>query len=100
MALQSKQLVATQGVLATPNIQPGKVLPTAVERRVTEFYLSDSVSCMMPGKKEYVSMLVEGRREHVGFKVGLTKFKELRPKNVVLAGASGTHNVCVCKMLN
>lgn len=95
MALHSKQLVATQGVLATPNIQPGKVLPTAVESRVIEFYLSDSVSRMMPGKKDYVSMLVEGRREHVqkrlllfnlkdahrqfldenvGFKVGLTKF--------------------------
>ena len=112
----SKQLVVTQGVLATPNVRPGEVLPTVVEKRVIQFYLSDNVSRIMPGK-DYVSMLVEGRREHVqkrlllllnlkgarrwfldenaGFKVGLTKFKELQPKNVVLAGASGMHNVCV-----
>ena len=30
--------------------------------------------------------------ENGGIKVGLSKIKELRPKNVVLAGASGTHN--------
>lgn len=36
--------------------------------------------------------------EHDGVKVGLTKFKELRPKNVILAGASGTRNVCVCTL--
>ena len=29
-------------------------------------------------------------------KIGLSKFAELRPKECVLAGASGTHNVCVC----
>ena len=100
-------------MLATSRVQPGKVLSTVVEKKVIEFYLSDSVSRMMPGKKDYVSMLVEGRREHVqkrllfnlkdaykqfldeneGFKVGLTTFKEPRSKNVVLAGASGTPNV-------
>ena len=29
-------------------------------------------------------------------KVGFSKFAELRPKECVLAGASGTHTVCVC----
>ena len=29
-------------------------------------------------------------------KVGFSKFAELRPKHCVLAGASGTHSVCVC----
>ena len=32
----------------------------------------------------------------MGLKIGLTKFKEFRPRNVILAGASGSHNVCVC----
>ena len=37
--------------------------------------------------------------DHPGVKDGLTKFMELRPKNVVLAGANGTHNnVCVCTL--
>ena len=34
--------------------------------------------------------------DNLGVKVGFTKFRELQPKNVVLPGASGTHNVCVC----
>ena len=29
-------------------------------------------------------------------KVGFSKFAELRPRHCVLAGASGTHSVCVC----
>ena len=29
-------------------------------------------------------------------KVGFSKFAELRPRNCVLAGTSGTHAVCVC----
>ena len=29
-------------------------------------------------------------------KIGFNKFSELRPKQAVLAGASGTHTVCVC----
>ena len=34
--------------------------------------------------------------DNLGVKVGFTKFRELRPKNVVLPVASCTHNVCVC----
>ena len=29
-------------------------------------------------------------------KIGFSKFPELRPQHCVLAGASGTHAVCVC----
>jgi hypothetical protein len=31
-----------------------------------------------------------------GAKIGFSKFAELRPKQCVLAGSSGTHSVCVC----
>lgn len=71
----------------------------------------------MPGKKDFVS--VKQRRERVHkqkrlvlcnlkeayqhfksefstFSIGFSKFAELRPKHCVLAGASGTHTVCVC----
>ena len=34
--------------------------------------------------------------EHSTLHIGFTKFAELRPKHCVLAGASGTHAVCVC----
>ena len=29
-------------------------------------------------------------------KIGFSNFAELRPKNCIIAGASGTHSVCVC----
>ena len=71
----------------------------------------------MPGKKDFVSIKHGDRRVHVQKrlilnnlkevyqqfkgkhpleKIGFSKFAELRPKHCVLAGASGTHAVCVC----
>ena len=71
----------------------------------------------MPGKKDFVSVKKEGKRLHVqkrlvlsnlrevyrGFKekfpdqkIGFSKFAEICPKHCILAGASGTHSVCVC----
>ena len=71
----------------------------------------------MPGKKDCISVRgAEGRitmqkrlilsnlRElyhsfkdkHPEQKIGFSKFAELRPRHSVLAGASGTHSVCVC----
>ena len=71
----------------------------------------------MPGKKDFVSVKQEGKRVHVqkrlilsnlrevyhefkekcpDRKIGFSKFAELRPKHCILAGASGTHSVCVC----
>lgn len=34
--------------------------------------------------------------KHPSLKIGFSKFAELRPRYCVLAGASGTHSVCVC----
>ncbi|GBM24624.1 hypothetical protein AVEN_144375-1 [Araneus ventricosus] len=66
----------------------------------------------MPAKKDFLSIYVNGQKHlvlgnlnevYIRFKelcpetkVGVSKFAELRPKNCVLAGASGTHTVCVC----
>ena len=71
----------------------------------------------MPGKKDFVSVKQGGKRLHVqkrlvlsnlrevycefkrqfsDHKIGFSKFAELRPKHCILAGASGTHSVCVC----
>ena len=119
MARLSKQLESSKGIVTTPNPRPGKTLCTRTVQLVTSFYLSDAISCMMPGKKDCISIRVNGEKEHVqkrlllssireayqqfqvdhpGVKIGLTKFVKLQPKNVGLAGASGTHNVCVCTL--
>lgn len=73
----------------------------------------------MPGMKDYISMRENEKRVHIQKrlilsnlkelhqrfreiypvdKVGFSKFASLRPKNCVLAGASGTHTICVCAM--
>lgn len=74
----------------------------------------------MPGKKDFLSVVgSDGKRVHIqkrlvlcnlreaycefktqhpNTKIGFTKFSILRPKECVLAGASGTHSVCVCTL--
>ena len=70
---------------------------------------------MIPGKKDFVSVLgADGKRvhqqkslqlreayselkvRHDGLKVGFSKFAQLRPKECIIAGGSGTHSICVC----
>ena len=117
MARKSKQLVREKGVLSSPDPKPGHSLPSATLKQVADFYESDEVSRMMPGKKDFVSVRQEGKRIHVqkrlvlsnlkevyrmfkdafpGQTIGFSKFAELRPPHCILAGASGTHAVCVC----
>eukprot|EP00731_Ephydatia_muelleri_P005409 Em0002g1585a len=114
MARLAKALVASKGILAAPNPRSGKTLSDDTMQLVKLFYLNDTVSRVMPGKKDCVSIVVDGEKEavqkrlllcnlseaykqfqsdHPDVKIGLTKFTELRPKNVVLAGASASANL-------
>ena len=116
MARRAKELVDEKGILSTPNTKIGKCLPDATVQLLQDFYTSDEVSRAMPGKKDYISV---GRKEHrqkrlilcnlreayeqfkakhPGTKLGFSTFAMLRPKECVLAGASGTHTVCVCTL--
>ena len=117
MARKAKLLVREKGVLSTPNPIPGHSLPQKTVQLVRGFYESDETSRMMPGIKDFASVKTAEGRVHVQkrlvlsnlrelyqmFKdrypnetVGFSKFADLRPKHCVLAGASGTHSVCVC----
>ena len=117
MARKSKQLVREKGILSSPDPKPGNSLPSETVKLVIDFYESDEISRMMPGMKNFVSVRQEGKRVHVqkrlvlsnlkevyrsfkdafpSKKIGFSKFAELRPPHCVLAGASGTHSVCVC----
>jgi hypothetical protein len=44
-----------KGILSSPNVKPGKVLPPATAEMVKEFYVSDEISRIMPGRKNFVS---------------------------------------------
>ncbi len=117
MARKSKELVKEKGALSTPDRKEGPSLPSEVINLVDGFYQSDDISRVMPGKKDFVSVRLEGKRRHFqkrlilsnlkevyrefkdlfpAQKIGFSKFADLRPKHCVLAGGSGTHSVCVC----
>ena len=116
-ARKAKDLQQAHGLLSTPDPKPGKRLSQDLLNSVSDFFESDKVSRQMPGKKDCVSMMVDGVKKKLQkkqtmftvyeryllfkelnslVKIGFSKFAEARPKNVVLPGASGTHNVYVC----
>ena len=115
MARKCKQLVQEKGVLSSLDPKLGPSLPSETVEIVTNFY---EISRIMPGRKDFISVRQEGIRVHTyaekidleqpeevfyafkdtfpDKKIGFSKFAELRPQFCVLAGASGTHSVCVC----
>lgn len=114
---KAKRLVEEKGVLSTPNPKAGKSLSKKIVDDIKNMYCCDTISRQMPGMKDTVSVIVDNKREnkqkrlilcnlrevfeqfkqrHPEHKVGFSKFAELRPRQCVLAGAAGTHSVCVC----
>ncbi|KAL5518045.1 hypothetical protein EMCRGX_G003713 [Ephydatia muelleri] len=116
---KAKKLVEERGVLSSPYPKEAKAV-TLAEEEVHKFYLSDDISRIMPGMKDYVSVRgTNGQRVHQQkrlllcnlreaysefkkrnprLKVGFSRFAQLRPRECILAGASGTHTVCVCQI--
>ena len=103
--------------MSTPNPNHGHGLSNETITMVQNYYESDDISRVMPGKKDCISVKVDDRRilvqkrlllgnlkevyqqfkdQFPAEKIGFSRFAELRPKHCVLAGASGTHAVCVC----
>ncbi|XP_055548605.1 uncharacterized protein LOC129732110 [Wyeomyia smithii] len=112
-----KKCVEEKGILCLPNPKKGHPLSEDVVRKVKEFYREPDVSKELAGRKEYKSVregstrVLKQKRLVLGnlnemfayFKdkfpeinIGFSKFAELRPPECVLAGAAGTHTVCVC----
>lgn len=96
----------------------GRTITHQMLLKIENFYNDDEYSALMPGMKDFVSVRNnDGNRVHVQKrlvlsnlkelyqcfreinpteKIGFSKFASLRPKHCVLAGASGTHTICVC----
>jgi len=117
VAGKAKELVKEQEIFSSPNPKHGSTLPLITVKLVQAFYEFDEISRIMPGRKDFVSIrqgdqhahvqkkLILGnlkevyqqfKKNHPIEKIGFSKFAELRPRHCVLAGASGTHAVCVC----
>jgi len=117
MIREVKKKVDMEGILCTPAPRPGRGLKPEVLEAVRNFYESDEVSRQCAGAKEFKSVKEGNKRVHKqkrlllanlselkqyfkelhpDIKISFSKFAELRPPHCVLAGSSGTHNVCVC----
>lgn len=117
MITVAKKIAEEKGILSDSNPKSHPSLKEDVVELIISFYELDENSRMMPGKKDYVSVKINGKRTQVQkrlllvnlrelyqsftekyqhVKCSFSKFAALRPKHCVLAGASGTHSVCVC----
>ena len=117
MARMAKKLQNEEGALTYPKPKPGKVLSEEKIKLIEEFFSRDDISRQMPGKKDCISIRVNGEKKLLqkrlilfslreayalfktsgaNFTVSFSKFCTLRPRYVILPGAPGTHCTCVC----
>ena len=77
MVRRARELVKQKGILSTPNLKPGHSIAAEICESVCRFYESDEVSCVMPGKKDFVSVRLGEKREHLQKRLLLGTLKEL-----------------------
>jgi hypothetical protein len=97
--------------------EPFNKLSSDDTKEVVNFYLRSDISWTAPGKKDYVIVKRDGKKQkeqkkillmsvteahqlfivdHPSIKIGRSKFAQLRPDTVMLA-ADMPHNLCICK---
>lgn len=120
MVDKSRRLRKEYGILPEiKKISKGKVITREIIAKVEEFYQSDDVSRICPGKSDFLSIRdIAGNKIHMQKRlllgnlkelyklykeetpalpeIGFSSFANLRPKHCVIAGASGTHSICIC----
>ena len=107
-----------EGILSMPKRAKQKGISSEDLQVVTNFFNDDEYSRQLPGRKDYVSVRIDGRKQHVQkrlllgnlselyeafkkdhstIKISFAKFCSVRPKWYKLLSSSGSHNVCVCR---
>ena len=100
-----------------PTSEPYNKLSDDDKKEIAAFYMRNDISWMAPGKKDYVIVKRNGKKEkeqkkflmmslkeahtlfskdHPHVKVGRSKFAQLRPDTMMLS-CDMPHNMCVCK---
>lgn len=118
MATQAKKISDERGVLATQNSSRVSIgLKDETKELVAQFFESEDISRAMPGKRDCITLKIDGKRQAVQKRlmmytlretynqflkdyneaeIGFSTFAKLRPKYCKLLTSAGTHNVCVC----
>ena len=119
MVKKAKELLKNKGLLCEPDQRTRKSISEELRRTLKMFYQNDEYSRMCPGKKEYLSTKIKGRKEHkqkwlliVNLKelhleflkleqpIGFPKFCQLCQKwSITVDSSSGVHFVSVCEIL-
>jgi len=76
MVRKAKTLVSEKGIMSTSNPKLGKILSKTTADLVKTFYHSDEISRIMPGKKDCVSVTIDGERQHLQKRLILCNLKE------------------------
>jgi hypothetical protein len=118
MVRESKKMLEKDMLFCSRPLQVKcKTISKETVQKIVSFYENEDNGRILPGKKDSFSVRTENGKEHkqkhlllsnlkelyqkwctenITLKVGFSTFAALRPKWCVLAGASGTHSVCVC----
>jgi len=113
---KARSIKMEKGINAGSSKYSRNKLPKGIEENILKFYQESDYSRICPGKKEFVSVKIDGVKKHMqkqlllvnlkelyiqflkttDIKVGFSKFCQLRPKGCVTIGsASELHSVCV-----
>lgn len=119
-AQTTKILIETKGFMTHPDpiVHPKARIDPTMAKSVEEIFLNDDISKMCPGRQDFKIVRLENNKKvqiqkrlalmtlkeayeefklrFVKHNIGFSKFATLRPPQVVIPGASGTHAICVC----
>ena len=117
MVKRARELKKSKGILADPEKKKGFTIDDNIVENVIKMYESDEYSRMCPGKKDFVTVKINGvkqkkqkrllllklkeifiefKKVYPDAKISFSKFCELRPKWCVNVNSRGMHSVCVC----
>ena len=117
LAKKAQDLKSSKGIFPDIEAKCYNNLDPIVFEKVQLFYEKDEISRILPGMNETLTVKRNGERvkeqkrlilfdlretyslfkcENEKLSIGFSTFAKLRPKYCVLAGASGTHSVCIC----
>lgn len=115
IARRAKKL-RLKGFGSCPQAKKGRLLSVETLENVKVFYLSEDISRTLPGMKDCISVLENGKwvlkqkklmllsisesykqflSKNADVKISLSKFKKLMSRECILADKKGMHNVCV-----
>ena len=119
MVKKARNVKTANGILSEPKEKTGKPISDELKQAAEHFFESDQYSRMCPEKKEFVSVKIDGVKQHkqkklplcnskelqtkflksTHLQIGFSKFCQLRPKwCITVTSGSGIHFASACEI--